>query len=79
MNRLESTGVFFSEQSPAGSLPRLPGRIVKQVRTTTSPRGFVKLSPPVMVGEFRDQAGKDYAMIVNLSLERSAEGSPEQD
>jgi hypothetical protein len=71
MNRLESTGVFFSEPAPDPSLPRLPGRIVKQVTTTTSPRGFVKLSPPVMVGEFKDPAGVDHVMIVNLSLERS--------
>jgi hypothetical protein len=71
MNRLESTGVFFSAPPPYESLPALPGRIVKQVRTTTSPRGFVKRTPPVMVGEFRDASGGDYAMIVNLSLEHS--------
>jgi hypothetical protein len=71
MNCLESTGVFFSEPPPGGSLPRLPGRIVKHVSTTTSPRKFADVSPPVMVGEFRDRAGADYVMIVNLSLERS--------
>jgi hypothetical protein len=71
MNRLESTGVFFSEPLPEKSLPPLPGRLIRQVRTTTSPRGFTKLSPPVMLGEFQDQDGKNYAMVVNLSLERS--------
>jgi hypothetical protein len=71
MNRLESTGVFFSQPLPGTSLPQLPGRIVKDIATTTSPRGFAKSSPPVMVGEFKDAEGKDYAMIVNLSLERS--------
>jgi hypothetical protein len=71
INRLTSTGVWFSSPAPDESLPLLPGRIVKHVRTTTSARGFAALSPPVMVGEFRDRAGGDYVMIVNLSLERS--------
>ncbi|MCC6125393.1 MAG: hypothetical protein IT426_10550 [Pirellulales bacterium] len=71
VDRLESTGVFFSVPPPYESLPALPGRVVKQVRTTTSPRGFAENSPPVMIGEFRDSTGGDYAMIVNLSLERS--------
>jgi hypothetical protein len=52
-------------------IPRLTGRIVKQVHTTMSPRGFMPLSPPVMVGEFRDFEGVDHVLIVNLSLERS--------
>jgi hypothetical protein len=71
INRLESTGVLFSSPTPYESLPVLPGRIIKQVRTATSPRGFNNLSPPVMVGEFRDPSGGDYAMIVNLSLEKT--------
>ena len=71
VDRLESIDVLFSPPALYESLPVLPGRVVKQVRTTTSPRGFAKNSPPVMVGEFRDSAGADYAMIVNLSLERS--------
>jgi hypothetical protein len=71
VGRLESTDVRFSAPPPYESLPALPGRIVKEVRTTTSPRGFTTETPPVMVGEFKDAAGGDYAMIVNLSLERS--------
>jgi hypothetical protein len=71
VNRLESTAVLFSSPPPYESLPVMPGRIVKSVRTTTSPRGFANNSPAVMVGEFKDSSGADYAMIVNLSLERS--------
>jgi hypothetical protein len=71
VNRLKSTGVFFTSPPPVKSLSLLPGRIVKQVESMASPRGMTKARPPVMVGEFRDEQGKDYAMIVNLSLERS--------
>ncbi len=38
IDRLESTGVLFSSPLPYESLPALPGRIVKQVQTTTSAR-----------------------------------------
>jgi len=72
MNRLTSTGVFFTSPPPVESLPLLPGRIVKQVHSTASPRGMSKTTPPVMVGEFAARDGSDYVMLVNLSLERSA-------
>jgi hypothetical protein len=62
MSRLTSTGVFFSAPAPVEKLPLLPGDLVKDVACTT----------PVMVGEFRHRNGEAYAMIVNLSLERSA-------
>jgi hypothetical protein len=71
MNRLRSTGVFFTSPPPVKSLPLLPGRIIKEVESKASPRGIIKARPPIIVGEFRDEQGKDYAMIVNLSLERS--------
>ena len=62
MSRLASTGVYFSDPPPAGKLPLLPGNLVESV---TCPC-------PVMVGEFKHQNGRAYAMVVNLSLEKSA-------
>ena len=37
-----------------------------------SPRGFSEVKPPIMVGEFRDDQGHDYVMLVNLILKGSA-------
>jgi hypothetical protein len=62
MSGLESTGVYFSAPVPAANLPALPGKIIQSVSGAA----------PVMVGEFQDAAGARYAMIVNLSLEKSA-------
>jgi len=51
------------------------GRLIQNVQSKASPRGFSDTKPPLMVGEFvGDDA--DYAMIVNLSLERSANVLP---
>jgi len=61
MNRLNSTGVFFSAPAPADSLPLLPGEFVEHV----------ECEAPVMVGEFSTRDGSRYVMIVNCSLERS--------
>ncbi|MDD4870126.1 MAG: hypothetical protein PHR77_06165 [Kiritimatiellae bacterium] len=72
MNRLQSTGVFFTSPPPVDSLPLLPGRIIKSVQSTASPRGIIKAEPPLMVGEFTDERGTGFVMIVNLSLEKSA-------
>ena len=72
MNRLTSTGVFFTSPSPVENLPLLPGKIVQEVQSTASPRGFSDAIPPIMVGEFQDEKGHDYVMLVNLSLEKSA-------
>jgi hypothetical protein len=62
MARLKSTGVFFSAPAPVDGLPLLPGELVQSVTCTN----------PVMVGEFRHENEDRYAMVVNLSLERSA-------
>lgn len=59
--RLRSTGVYFSAP-PAGRLPRLPGKIVRSIRSPTL----------VMVGELAGAQGERYALVVNLSLARSA-------
>lgn len=72
MNRLTSTGVFFTSPPPVKDLPLLPGKVVREVHSTASPRGLTDVEPPIMVGEFQDERGHDYAMLVNLSLERSA-------
>jgi hypothetical protein len=62
MSKLTSTGVFFTTPPPARGLPVLPGRLVANV----------ECSMPIMVGEFTHRDGASYAMLVNLSLERSA-------
>ncbi len=72
VNRLRSTGVFVTAPAPFKHLPVLPGRVVEQVHSTASIRGRVDVHPPVMVGEFSDERGNDYLMLVNLSLQRSA-------
>ena len=59
VNRLRSTGVYCSE-AMFGLAP-LPGRAVRAIEATA----------PVMVGEFVDDGGGEYAMVVNLGLERS--------
>ena len=71
MNRLTSTGVFFTSPPPVTDLPLLPGTVVKEVQSTASPRGLSDAKPPIMVGEFRDEQGRDWVMLVNLSLEKS--------
>jgi hypothetical protein len=106
MNRLKSTGVYFTSPPPVKDLPLLPGKVVKEIQSTASPRGILSMSalpmnvgrptearthghsrpncrtlaapasidakPPIMVGEFQDEQEHDCAMLVNLSLERSA-------
>jgi len=72
MNRLRSTGVYFTSPPPAPSLPVLSGSVVKRVQSKASRRGLSAKEPPLLVGEFKDQHDGDYVMIVNLSLERSA-------
>jgi hypothetical protein len=62
MSGLRSMGVHFTPDVPPSDLPRLPGRIVKDVGVQTS----------AMVGEFTDESGADYAMVVDLSLKESA-------
>jgi hypothetical protein len=62
LSRLSSTGVFFSAPAPVAGLPSLPGGLVESVTCAS----------PVMVGEFTHADGHAYAMVVNLSLERSA-------
>lgn len=73
MNRLTSTGVFFTSPPPVAQLPLLPGTVVLGARSTVSPRGLSDIQPPLMVGEFQDAEGQDWAMVVNLSLEHSCQ------
>lgn len=63
MSHLTSTGVFFSDPSPADDLPRLPGNLVASVTS----------SSPLMVGEFKHQNGRAYVMVVNSSLEKTVQ------
>ncbi|MCX5758548.1 MAG: hypothetical protein NTU83_08595 [Candidatus Hydrogenedentes bacterium] len=67
MNRLESTGVFFTSPPQVKGLPVLPERLVTEIQSDV----------PMMLGEFKEQDGVrpgdsvGYCMVVNLSLERS--------
>ena len=75
MNRLRSTGVYFTSPPPAASASVLSGEIIRQVWQVypkESPRWLRGIELPLMVGEFVHKDGTDYVMIVNLSLERSA-------
>jgi len=62
MNRLTSTGVYFTSPPPVKSFPVLPGKLVRQVESDV----------PMMVGEFKSDDGINYVMVVNLSLQKSA-------
>jgi hypothetical protein len=72
MNRLKSTGVFYTEPAPANGLPKLPGKLIESVDSRTSIKGFSDFKPPLMIGEFEGKGGSPYVMVVNLSLEKSA-------
>ena len=64
MRRLKSTGVYFTSSTVDASLPALPGQLIERVTSAT----------PLMIGEFAAGEGDErYAMVVNLSLERSTE------
>jgi len=66
MNKLTSTGVYFSglqQTAPVMQhLPALPGAFVAQLNS----------GMPLMIGEFEDEDKLPYVMVVNLSPERSA-------
>jgi len=71
MNRLNSTGVYFTDPAPADGLPKLPGKAIAQVKSRASIKGFSDATPPIMIGEFESEDGANYVMLVNLSLEKS--------
>jgi hypothetical protein len=62
LTRLRSTGVYFTAPFPAAGLPRLPGKLIRSVSSQV----------PTMVGELAGGGGETYALVVNLSLGRSA-------
>lgn len=61
INELASEGVYFTSPAPDSTFSELPGQIIESV----------KCERPMMIGEFTDQQGNWYAMIVNLSLDQS--------
>ncbi len=71
MNRLTSTGVYFSSPLPVADLPALPGQIIQSVNARVSRRETAEIRPSIMVGEFTAADGFDYFMLVNLSLHDS--------
>ncbi len=62
VKQLKSTGVYFTSPAPEATLPVLPGEYVISVETDV----------PMMVGEFLSKDGSRYILVVNLSLEKSA-------
>ncbi|MHB1356922.1 MAG: hypothetical protein ACYCZF_13220 [Anaerolineae bacterium] len=70
MNKLQSTGVYFTklqQMDPVlAELPALPGSLVAQLESDM----------PLMVGEFTDKEQRSYVMLVNLSAERTARITP---
>jgi len=62
MNGMRSTGVYFTSPAPAESAPLLPGEVVRGLKTDV----------PMMLGEFIAHDGARWAMVVNLSLQKSA-------
>jgi len=62
MSRISSTGIFFTAPTPADGRPSLAGSYLESIKSKT----------PMMVGEFSDKQGQRYFMLVNLSLEESA-------
>lgn len=72
MNTLESVGVYFTEPALAEGMPLLPGGIVQSVVSRSSIKGYSDSKPSLMIGEFKGEDGCDYVMVVNLSLEKSA-------
>jgi len=77
INRLRSTGVFFATPPPVDSGAVLPGRVIHDVRTSTSLRRQSETDLSLMVGEFVGPERVDYALIVNLSLSHSINIKPE--
>lgn len=67
--KLHSTGVYHSAPLPEGAEPVAQSSLIKQVRATTFE------SPPVppeyLIGEFRDDEGHPFLVIVNKSLKYS--------
>ncbi len=61
MNRLKSTGVYFTSPPPVDTLPVLSGKLVKSIDSDTH----------MMVGEFTEIDGSNYIIVVNLSLKKS--------
>lgn len=67
--KLHSTGVYHSAPLPEGAAPVAQSPLIKQVRATTFE------SPPVppeyLIGEFRDNEGHPFLVVVNKSLKYS--------
>jgi len=67
--KLHSTGIYHSAPLPEGAAPVAQSSLIKQVRATTLQ------SPPVppeyLVGEFRDNDGHPFLVVVNKSLKYS--------
>jgi hypothetical protein len=63
--KLRSTGVYFTTNQYSSAFPALPGEAIKAVET----------SAPLLIGEMSNAAGTRYAMLVNISLERTTKVS----
>lgn len=61
LRTLHSTGVYYN-QPPTSGLTALPGELIESISAAT----------PIMLGEFCDDSGHRWAVLVNLSLRESA-------
>ncbi len=68
MNRMKSTGVYFTPQEELPQLPSMPGVLMEDVASST----------PLMIGEFEHEDGGKYVMLVNLSLGQSTRVTPKR-
>jgi hypothetical protein len=67
--KLHSTGVYHSAPLPEGAEAIAQSQLVKQVRATNFQSPPVE--PEYLIGEFRDDQGHPFLMIVNKSLKYS--------
>lgn len=67
--KLHSTGVYHSTPLPEGAEPVAQSPLIRQVRATTfqSP----PVAPEYLIGEFRDNEGHPFLVVVNKSLKHS--------
>jgi hypothetical protein len=68
--QLRSTGVYHSPDVPAQCRPLSESRLVQGVEMFT-PSIYPPIPPRFLLGEFEDQQGHPYLMIVNKDLKHS--------
>ncbi len=67
---LRSTGVYYSENVPFGCKPLSQSRLVEGIEMTAP---ALRIPPPArfLIGEFEDEKGQPYLLLVNRDLQHS--------